>query len=94
MRALTIRENALGPEHPDVAQSLNNLAGLYYKQGQYAQAKPLYKQALAIWEKAFGPDYPKVANTLENMAKLYTKMGKEDEAKRLLARAKRIRASQ
>ena len=28
-RALAIREKALGPEHPDVADSLNNLAGLY-----------------------------------------------------------------
>ena len=27
-RSLAIREKALGPEHPDVAQSLNNLAGL------------------------------------------------------------------
>src|SRR5262249_48878906 len=31
---LAIRENALGPEHPDVAQSLNNLAELYYTQGR------------------------------------------------------------
>ena len=28
-RALGIREKALGPEHPDVARSLNNLAVLY-----------------------------------------------------------------
>ena len=28
-RSLAIREKALGPEHPDVATSLNNLAGLY-----------------------------------------------------------------
>jgi len=28
-RALAIREKALGPEHPDVATSLNNLAMLY-----------------------------------------------------------------
>jgi hypothetical protein len=28
-RALTILEKALGPEHPDVAQGLNNLAELY-----------------------------------------------------------------
>ena len=27
-RALAIREKALGPDHPDVALSLNNLAGL------------------------------------------------------------------
>lgn len=27
-RSLAIREKALGPQHPDVAQSLNNQAGL------------------------------------------------------------------
>ena len=42
-------------------RDLNNLAALYYAQGQYAQAEPLYKRALAIWEKALGPDHPYVA---------------------------------
>ena len=57
-RSLAIREKALGPDHPDVAQSLNNLAGLYDTQGQYAQAEPLYQRSLAIWEKALGPGPP------------------------------------
>jgi tetratricopeptide (TPR) repeat protein len=35
-RALVIREKALGPSHPQVAQVLNNLATLYNTQGQYA----------------------------------------------------------
>ncbi|MGH1407888.1 MAG: alpha/beta hydrolase, partial [Rhodomicrobiaceae bacterium] len=30
-RSLNIREKALGPDHPNVGQSLNNLAGLYEK---------------------------------------------------------------
>ena len=34
-RALKIREKVLGPEHPDVAHSLNNLAALYHAQGRY-----------------------------------------------------------
>jgi hypothetical protein len=33
-RALAIWEKALGPEHPDAAQSLHNLAGLYQAQGR------------------------------------------------------------
>ena len=33
-RALVIWEKALGPEHPDGAQSLHNLAGLYQAQGR------------------------------------------------------------
>ena len=38
-RALAIREKAHGPEHPDVATSLNNLASLYDNQGQYAKGR-------------------------------------------------------
>ena len=40
-RALEIREKALGPVHPDVASSLNNLASLYKDQGKYEDAEPL-----------------------------------------------------
>ena len=50
-RALAICEKALGPDHPDVAASLNDLAALYSKQGRYADAEPLIKRALAIREK-------------------------------------------
>ncbi len=32
-RALAIREKALGPQHPDTATSINNLAGLLASQG-------------------------------------------------------------
>ena len=38
-RALAIREKALGPDHPDVATSLNNLAVLYNNQGRYADCR-------------------------------------------------------
>ena len=34
-RALAIREKILGPAHPHVAASLNNLAALYGLQGRY-----------------------------------------------------------
>jgi hypothetical protein len=41
-----------GPDHPVVADSLNNLANLYEDQARYADAEPLFKQSLAIREKA------------------------------------------
>ena len=37
---LAIREDALGPEHPDTATALNNLANLFRDQGDYAEARP------------------------------------------------------
>jgi hypothetical protein len=39
--ALALREQALGPDHPEVATSLNYLAVLYHTQGRYAEAEPL-----------------------------------------------------
>ena len=41
------------------AISLNNLALLYYNQGQYAEAEPLLKRTLAIYEKVRGPPAPR-----------------------------------
>ncbi len=55
-RFLAILEKALGPEHPNVAMSLNNLALLYEAQGRYGDAEPLYKRSLAISEKVLGPE--------------------------------------
>ncbi|MDD3581795.1 MAG: tetratricopeptide repeat protein [Desulfobacca sp.] len=91
-RSLKIREKALGPEHHDVAASLNNLAALYREQGHYAEAKPLWQRALQIFEKALGPYHPYVATCLENYATLLRKMGGEGEAGPLESRAKAIRA--
>jgi tetratricopeptide (TPR) repeat protein len=61
-----------GPDHPDVAQSLANLAVLYREQGRYADAEPLFRRALAIWEKALGSEHLRVALALNNLALLYT----------------------
>ena len=91
-QSLVIFEKALGPEHPDVAQSLNNLGELYRAQGKYSKAEPLYKRSLAIWEKALGPEHPNMAQGLENYAALLRKTNREAEATRMEARAKAIRA--
>ena len=48
---LEIREKTNGPEHPDTAISLNDLAELYKAMGDYAKAEPFYNRALAIFEK-------------------------------------------
>jgi tetratricopeptide (TPR) repeat protein len=50
-RVVAIQQKTLGPEHPDVATSLNNLAVLYRVQGRYTEAEVLYKRSLEITEK-------------------------------------------
>jgi Tetratricopeptide repeat len=52
-----ICEKALGPEHPDTATSLNNLASSLGDQGDFAGARPLLEHSLAIHEKVLGPEH-------------------------------------
>ena len=78
--ALRTAEATFGPEHPDVATSLNNLALLYSAQGRYAEAVPLQQRSLAIYEKALGPEHPHVATSLSNLADLYRFHGRYPEA--------------
>ena len=57
-RALAIREKALGPDHPDTATSLNNLALLLKSKGDYAGAEPLCRRALADCGEGVGAGPP------------------------------------
>jgi len=75
-----IRETLLGPEHPQVAISLNHLALLCEAQQDYARAKLLYLRVLTIRRKIMGRDNPKVLLTEAYYASLLQKMGFHEEA--------------
>ena len=90
-RALAIREKALGPEHPDTATSLNNLAILLKAEGDFAGARPLYERALAICEKVLGPEHPDTATSLNNLANLLRDQGDFAGRDRCYERALAIR---
>jgi tetratricopeptide (TPR) repeat protein len=84
-RSLAIRETLLGPEHPQVAISLNHLALLCEAQADYAGAKQFYPQILTIRRKMMGRNNPKVLLTEAYYAALLRKMGLEEEAAQLEA---------
>ncbi|KST67715.1 tetratricopeptide repeat protein [Mastigocoleus testarum] len=89
-KALAIRQKILG-EHPEVAQSLNNLAVLYLYQGNYQEAEPLFKQALEIGKRLLGNQHPDVVQSLNNLATLYSYQGNYQEAEPLFKQAFEIR---
>jgi len=89
-RTLAIREQVLGPEHPDVARVLNNLAALYVSRGDYARAEFLFQRALAIQERVLGPEHRDVELTLRNLASLYEAKNDWDQAILLETRANEI----
>jgi tetratricopeptide (TPR) repeat protein len=92
LRSLAIREKALGRDHPDVAQSLNNLASLYSNQGKFKEAEPLYKRALAIVDKTLGAEHPEIVMILKNYSILLQKTDRKAEAIGLAARADKIKS--
>lgn len=47
-RALAIRENALGPQHPDVAKTLEGYAALLERMGRPGRAADMSARAEAI----------------------------------------------
>ncbi|XP_036287354.1 nephrocystin-3 isoform X5 [Pipistrellus kuhlii] len=79
-RSLEIRETALDPDHPRVAQSLHQLASVYVQWKKFGNAEQLYKQALEISENAYGTDHPHIARELEALATLYQKQNKYEQA--------------
>jgi tetratricopeptide (TPR) repeat protein len=86
-RALAINEKVLGPEHPQTALSLNNLAHLLQDQGDLDGARALHERALAIREKTLGPDHPDTAESLNNLALLLQDQGDLEAARPLFERA-------
>ncbi|MBW8035331.1 MAG: tetratricopeptide repeat protein [Planctomycetes bacterium] len=86
-RLLSINEASFGPDHPDVALSLNNLAQLLQDTNRLDEAEPLMRRALAIDEASFGADHPAVATRLNNLASLLQDTNRLDEAEPLIRRA-------
>ncbi len=91
LRSLEISEKRFGPEHPQVALSLDHLADLYRAQSRYDEAEPLYRRALKISEKALGPEHPQVGLILEGYAHLLLNKRCFREAKEVGTRAISIR---
>jgi serine/threonine protein kinase/tetratricopeptide (TPR) repeat protein len=89
--ALASYQRVQGDAHPNVAMSLNNLAGIHYVTGDYAGAQERFERALAVHEQALGPEHPDLAASLNNLATVLTARGSYTEATPLLERALSIR---
>ncbi|HXP97406.1 MAG TPA: tetratricopeptide repeat protein, partial [Telmatospirillum sp.] len=86
-QVLAIFEKALGPNHPNVAVALGNLAQIYVQQKQYDLAEPLYKRCLAILEKERESGHPDLGFVLANFADLYARQHRWPEAEPLYKRS-------
>jgi CHAT domain-containing protein len=86
-KALAIRRKVLGKDHPDIAQSYNNLGFSLAAQGKYTQAEPKYEKALAIYQQVWGQDHPQTAKGYNNLAASLAAQGKYTQAKPMCEKA-------
>lgn len=63
-----IQEDQLGPVHPDLASTLNNLAIVAEKTGRLDDAEAFYRRAAAIASAALPADHPMVSESRQNLA--------------------------
>ncbi len=65
--AARIQEEELGPLHPDLANTLNNLAVVAEGTGRWSEAESLYRRSAAIAAAALPPDHPMVVASRQNL---------------------------
>ena len=86
-RCIAEIEGIYGPQHDNVAASLNNLASLLYDTNRMDEAEPLNRRALSILTASLGPDHPDVATSLSNYASVLSDTNLKGEAESLYRRA-------
>jgi len=78
-QAAALQETQLGPFHPDLASTLNNLAVVYERADSPAEAELCYRRAYSIATKAHAPDHPLVVTSRKNLEDFCKARGKPFE---------------
>ena len=87
MRAVELKETAVGPQDPSVAVSLSNLGLVLRRQGKLDEARAAYERALRIREASLGAVHADVARSLAALSALAAAAGDFTRARELGMRA-------
>jgi tetratricopeptide (TPR) repeat protein len=81
--ALDMRKKLFGEDDLKTAESMNDLATLFYHTGKFAEAEPLLHNAVSIREKLLGKNDPLTATSLNDLAVIYYSQGNLDMAEKI-----------
>jgi tetratricopeptide (TPR) repeat protein len=91
LRALRLREAALGPKDPELIGTIDSLSYVLFGQKKYAEAEPYYERLLTLWETSAGPEHPMVALTLDKMVEFYNDQKLYEKSEPLAQRSQAMR---
>ena len=86
-KAMTLRQQVLGADHPETAASYQNCGENLRAQGQYQRAQGLFEKALVTQEKLRGPADPVTATAANSLALCLAGQGKFAAARPLYENA-------
>jgi tetratricopeptide (TPR) repeat protein len=79
-RAVALRRQDHGPDHPDTLESMNNLALVYQDFGRLSDALALFEETMKRSHAKLGPDHHHTLIAMNNLALLYRDVGRLDDA--------------
>ena len=79
-RALAIRRERLGDDHPDTLASIHNLGILRHIQGELREAEGYYRTALEGRRRVLGDDHPDTLKSIDNLSGVLQEQARLDEA--------------
>ena len=82
-RTVEIRQQTLGPRHPDTLQSMYDLAGAMDESSQYADAEKMARQAVEGRRKELGPAHLETLYATVRLALVLQNEGRYPEAEKL-----------
>jgi tetratricopeptide (TPR) repeat protein len=86
-KALAIQVEVFGPEHPELALTLNTLGNVRFAGGDHTGAVHAYERAVALCERAAAHNPAELALWLYNLGNALAVLGREGEARSTLTRA-------
>jgi tetratricopeptide (TPR) repeat protein len=89
--ALEIKRKIFGLDHPSVASTLNNLAGLLLTMNELEEARDMYEDSIRIRRKVFGENHPSVAESLNNIGLMLYAQRRYGDAQPLMEKSIRIK---
>ena len=93
-KSIEIFEQCLGKasnSSPELAQSINGLAIVHRKMGNYLEAEPLYLRALRIRKQVLGAMHPDVGQSMNSLGCLFQDQGKYAESEQYFRQAIQVR---
>lgn len=82
-RALVLRRQELGSNHPDTVGIMNDVAIILVSQGKLQEARKVLAEVVEVKRRTFGPEDPVTLRSVSNIAGVMAMLGSYEEASKL-----------